>query len=219
MIWCWQGETNKELKSEGTYRNHLTQTPHFTEEGTGRLAVFTVGLPGLCSEARPCLPTAGPLLRQSSNGAQWLSHVPLSVTPCSLPGYPVHGLSQARILERVAISFSKEAIVHNHNPKLLTPSPLFSTISLPLRGESLTWALCIEFRNLDNYCSFTYFFFGWGLQLSTKGPGKQNRLKMTTWIWWKAERKQRHRHRHTHTQTHTHTVLLPLEPCTCYSSA
>ena len=160
MIWCWQGETNKELKSEGTYRNHLTQTPHFTEEGIGRLAVFTVGLPGLCSEARPCLPAAGPLLRQSSNGAQWLSHVPLSVTPCSLPGYPVHGLSQARILERVAISFSKEAIVHNHNPELLTPSPLFSTISSPLRGESLTWALCIEFRNLDNYCSFTYIFFG-----------------------------------------------------------
>ena len=80
--------------------------------------------------------------------------------PCSLPGYPAHGISQARILERVAISFSKEAIVHNHNPELQTPSPLLSTISSHLRGESLTWALWIEFRNLDNYCSLTYIFWG-----------------------------------------------------------
>ena len=28
---------------------------------------------------------------------------------CSLPGFSVHGISQARILERVAISFSKGA--------------------------------------------------------------------------------------------------------------
>ena len=89
-----------------------------------------------------------------------VSHVRLFVTPGSLPGYTVHGVSQARILERVAISFSKEAIVHNRNPELQTPSPLLSTISSHLRGESLTWALWIEFRNLDNYCSFTYIFWG-----------------------------------------------------------
>ena len=52
-----------------------------------------------------------------------VSHVRLFVTPGSLPGYTVHGVSQARILERVAISFSKEAIVHNRNPELQTPSP------------------------------------------------------------------------------------------------
>ena len=37
-----------------------------------------------------------------------LSPVCLSVTPdCSLPGASVHGISQARILDQVAISFSR----------------------------------------------------------------------------------------------------------------
>ena len=105
-------------------------------------------------------PHQGHCSAKGATCAQWLSHVRLFVTPCSLPGYPAHGISQARILERVAVSFSKEAIVHNHNPELQTPSPLLSTISSHLRGESLTWALWIEFRNLDNYCSFTYIFLG-----------------------------------------------------------
>ena len=40
---------------------------------------------------------------------QWLSRVQLSVTPTdySPPGSFVHGILQARILERVAISYSR----------------------------------------------------------------------------------------------------------------
>ena len=41
--------------------------------------------------------------------AQLLGHVQLSCNcmDCSLPGYSVHGILQARILERVAISSSR----------------------------------------------------------------------------------------------------------------
>ena len=41
--------------------------------------------------------------------AQVLSHVQLFCDPvdCGPPGFSVHGISQARILEWVAISFSK----------------------------------------------------------------------------------------------------------------
>ena len=36
-----------------------------------------------------------------------LSHVRLFATPCSLPGSSIHGIFQARVLEWVAIAFSK----------------------------------------------------------------------------------------------------------------
>ena len=45
----------------------------------------------------------------SVHDAQLLDHVQLSCNcmDCSLPGYSVHGILQARILERVAISSSR----------------------------------------------------------------------------------------------------------------
>ena len=50
-----------------------------------------------------CLPSHGVV--------ESLNHVPLFCSPmdCSLPGYSVHGTSQARILEWVAISFFRES--------------------------------------------------------------------------------------------------------------
>ena len=53
----------------------------------------------------------GPLARQQSYGASMLvAQLCLTLcdtTDCSLPGSSVHGISQARILEWVAISFSR----------------------------------------------------------------------------------------------------------------
>ena len=47
---------------------------------------------------------------------------------CSLPGSSVHGISQARILEWVAISFSRGSL----QPRIEPTSPLWQADSLPL---------------------------------------------------------------------------------------
>ena len=59
-------------------------------------------------------PTLGLALRlrgelQFGGGAQSLSHARLFVTlcDCSLPGSSVHGIFQAKVLEQVAISYSR----------------------------------------------------------------------------------------------------------------
>ena len=48
-------------------------------------------------------------LNQLWDVVEWLSHVQLFLDPmdCILPGSSVHGILQARMLERVAISFSR----------------------------------------------------------------------------------------------------------------
>ena len=48
-------------------------------------------------------------LKSTLNSACSLSHVQLFCNPmeCSLPGFSVHGIFQARILEQVAISYSR----------------------------------------------------------------------------------------------------------------
>ena len=46
---------------------------------------------------------------------------------CSLPGSSVHGISQARILERVAVSFSRDL----PNPEINPRSPALQASSLP----------------------------------------------------------------------------------------
>ena len=48
---------------------------------------------------------------------------PMLATPwtvCSLPGYSVHGILQARILEWVAISFSKRGYCNFHEKRILS---------------------------------------------------------------------------------------------------
>ena len=46
---------------------------------------------------------------------------------CSLPGFPVHGISQARILEMVAVPFSRES----SDPGVKSRSPTLQADSLP----------------------------------------------------------------------------------------
>ena len=60
-----------------------------------------------------------------------LSHVRLlcNAMVCSLPGYPVHGMSQARILEWVAISFPRGSS---------WPRDKVSCVSCTLAGEFFT---------------------------------------------------------------------------------
>ena len=60
---------------------------------------------------------------------QTLSHVRLwNPTDCSLPGSSVHGISQARTWEWVAISFSRRPSWYRTNPCL----PVWQADSLPL---------------------------------------------------------------------------------------
>ena len=56
-----------------------------------------------------------------------LSHVQLFVTPldCSLPGSSVHGIFQARLLEWVAISFSKRKLPTENMKKLFEALEIF----------------------------------------------------------------------------------------------
>ena len=88
-------------------RNHLIQTPHFTEKGIRRLAMFTDD--------------------EADSG--------VSRAPTVRPDHVFPGQGHCS---------TKGAIVHNHNPELITPSSLPSTIVLPLRAESLTWAPWID---------------------------------------------------------------------------
>ena len=56
-----------------------------------------------------------------------LSHVQLFVTPwtVALPGFSVHGISQARILEWVSISYSGDL----PNPGIGPTSPVFPALA------------------------------------------------------------------------------------------
>ena len=64
-----------------------------------------------------------------SSEVKQLSHVQLFVTPvdCSLPGSSVHGIFQARVLEWVAISFSRDL----PDPGIEPRSPALQEDSLP----------------------------------------------------------------------------------------
>ena len=54
-------------------------------------------------------------------------------TDCNLPGSSVHGILQARILEWVAISFSKGS----SNPETEPGSPALQADSLPAEAQSM----------------------------------------------------------------------------------
>ena len=54
---------------------------------------------------------------------------------CSPPGSPVHGISQVRILEWVAISFSKDL----PDPGIEPTSPAWQVDSLPLNHLGMSY--------------------------------------------------------------------------------
>ena len=64
----------------------------------------------LCSQIILALKLNNSTLGRKRKKVKSLSHVLLFVTPvdCSLPGSSIHGVLQARILEWVAISFSRD---------------------------------------------------------------------------------------------------------------
>ena len=70
---------------------------------------------------------------------------------CSLPGFSVHGILQARILERVAISFSRGIfLTQGSNPGLLhcrhTLYPLSRQVKLSLPSWLRGWRICLQRR-------------------------------------------------------------------------
>ena len=78
---------------------------------------------------------------------QSISHVHLFVTPwtvCSLPGSSVLGISQARILEWVAISFSRGSS-QSRDRTCISCIDRFFTPELPGKPQSMTLAFLISF--------------------------------------------------------------------------
>ena len=67
-----------------------------------------------------------------------LSHVRLFCDPmnCKSPGFSVHGISQARILKWIAVSFSRKIFsTQGLNPCLLNTCPTLQADSLPLSHQ------------------------------------------------------------------------------------
>ena len=115
----------------------------------------------VCFPTSLCPPspdTQSSLLLTANNlwGARLLSHVWLFVTPmdCGLQGASVHGISQARILEWIAISFSKGS-------------------SWPRNQTRLSCISCIG-RQIIYYCS-PWVPNLWSTTLHSESP-------MITWI-------------------------------------
>ena len=73
---------------------------------------------------------------------------------CSLPGSSVHGISQTRIWEWVAISFSRGSSLQRSNPSLLLGRQILSQESLPLShlGNPTLQMLTIK----SNFSRITY---------------------------------------------------------------
>ena len=109
--------------------------------------------------------------------AQSLSCIWLFCNPmdCSLPGSAVHGISQARILECVAISSSRgSSQPRNQTPISCSLADRFFTTELPgkphtlILKHSITISNCFHFTALLRYNSYIICTF--------------TRLKCT--VWW-----------------------------------
>ena len=75
---------------------------------------------------------------------------------CSLPGSSVHGILQARILEWVAISFSRRS----SQPRIEPGSPALQADALPSEPPGKSWYTYIYFLiYMSIICSLIYF---WG---------------------------------------------------------
>ena len=73
---------------------------------------------------------------------------------CSPPGFSVHGISQARILERVAISFS------NDIGELVATMSRETTTTITTTSVFLPRGIDDQFLGQDMYClHLTYLFF------------------------------------------------------------
>ena len=73
---------------------------------------------------------------------------------CSLPGSSVHGISQARVLEWIAISFykvSSQPKDRSHGPKIHLMSPALQADSLPLSCQGSPYLLYSSLKSL-NFC-------------------------------------------------------------------
>ena len=73
---------------------------------------------------------------------------------CSLSGSSVHGISQARVLEWIAISFyrvSSQPKDRSHGPKIHLTSPALQADSLPLSRQGSPYLLYISLKSL-NFC-------------------------------------------------------------------
>ena len=80
-----------------------------------------------------------------------------SLWPCSLPGSSVHGIFQARILERVSISSSRGLSWIDPGIELTSPvSPALQVDSLPTEplGKSFSWLYqrVMYLPGLGNFC-------------------------------------------------------------------
>ena len=91
---------------------------------------------------------------------------------CSPPGFSVHGILQARILEWVAISFSRRS----SRPRDLTPISCISCISRWILYHCATWeSLCILLTGIKNLL--------WNLNAKSNISNRSNRSSCD-WMWW-----------------------------------
>ena len=61
---------------------------------------------------------------------------------CSPPGSSVHGISQARILKWVAISFSRDLIIHKHEGLLCGPHAIWISVEHIIITQSFVSLAC-----------------------------------------------------------------------------
>ena len=80
---------------------------------------------------------------------------------CSPSGSSVHGISQARGLERVAVSFSRglsQPKAQSHGPKIDLMSRAFQAESLPLSHQGSPYLLYNSLKSLNfclNFCNLS----------------------------------------------------------------
>ena len=75
---------------------------------------------------------------------------------CSLPGSSVHGISQARILEWTAISFSRDL----PNPGVQLRSPALQADSLPYQGDEVSRMGVTQGKDVYQARSTEFTLFG-----------------------------------------------------------
>ena len=71
-------------------------------------------------------------------------HSPVDCSLLSPPGSSVHGIAQARILEWVAVSFSR--VIPNPGSKPTSPSPADRSFTSEPHGKTYLWKVGIDKR-------------------------------------------------------------------------
>ena len=116
-------------------------------------------------------------VKNESEVAQWC---PTLSDPmdCSLPGSSVHGIFQERVLEWVAIAFSRDTW-GTYNYKLDIKDFLMEDLTVHLRIATpakswLVWELCLNLEHFALTMFFFFFFFLWGNSHSHIFCGNEN---------------------------------------------